>query len=62
MFVGLAAVELAVMAATVALAVGLSRTPTPSTDGAAGQASVSAPASAGSSTAVTARSALQSTR
>jgi putative copper export protein len=54
-FVALAAVELAVMAATVALAVGLSRTPTPAPDG---QPSVSV----GSSTAVTARSAPQSTR
>jgi len=70
LFVALAAVELAVMAATVALAVGLSRTPPPSTDEAVQGApdgpviSRLAPGqeSAGSSTAVTARSAAPSTR
>jgi putative copper export protein len=76
LFVGLAAIELAVMAATVALAVGLSRTPTPATDGVEGARSVGpvagrlvagatdgqASASAGSSTAVTTRRASQSTR
>jgi putative copper export protein len=59
LFIGLAAMELAVMAATVALAVGLSRTPTPAVDGVRGAV---AQASAGSSTAVTARSAGRATR
>ncbi len=55
LFVGLAAIELAVMAVTVALAVGLSRTPTPDTGG---QASVSP----GSSSAVTVPGSVRSTR
>lgn len=60
-FVALAAVELAVMAATVALGVGLGRTPPPaSTEGAAQPGAVQ-PWS-GSSTAVTARSAPASAR